>query len=49
MTLEFFSDLLELIAWVFTHFPPLLWVLAMAIICSCVNVIRYLVGGRSIG
>lgn len=46
MSITIFTDLLKLIAWTFTHFTPIFYVFCMAIICSCVNIIRYVCGGR---
>ena len=48
MTISFFTNILEVIAWTFFNFTPLLWVFGLAVICACVNIIRSIIGGRGI-
>ena len=48
MSISYMTDCLMLVVKVFEGFPLLMWILAAAIICSIVNVMRYIAGGRSI-
>lgn len=44
MSISIFTSLLKFIAYMFSR-APMIWVLAMAILCSIADTIRYIIGG----
>lgn len=48
MSITIFTSLLKFIAFMFSR-PPMIWVLAMAVLCAIAEAIRYIIGGWSRG
>lgn len=48
MSISIFTSLLKFIAFMFSR-APMIWVLAMAILCAIAETIRYIIGGWNRG